>query len=35
MSSPAVRQRIFDIYSRYGFDSIDPADLRGRFHSTI
>jgi len=26
-----VRQRILDIYSRYGFDSIDPADLRGRF----
>ncbi len=26
-----VRQRIIDIYSRYGFDSIDPADLRGRF----
>jgi hypothetical protein len=26
-----VRQRIVDIYSRYGFDSIDPADLRGRF----
>jgi sulfite reductase (ferredoxin) len=27
----SVRQRIVDIYSRYGFDSIDPADLRGRF----
>ena len=26
-----VRRRIIDIYSRYGFDSIDPADLRGRF----
>jgi sulfite reductase (ferredoxin) len=26
-----VRQRICDIYSKYGFDSIDPADLRGRF----
>src|ERR1700721_2543889 len=26
-----VRQRILDIYSRYGFDSIDPAALRGRF----
>jgi sulfite reductase (ferredoxin) len=26
-----VRQRIVDIYSKYGFDSIDPADLRGRF----
>ncbi len=26
-----VRQRIIDIYSRGGFDSIDPADLRGRF----
>ena len=26
-----VRQRILDIYSRYGFDSIDPGDLRGRF----
>ncbi|MET9070143.1 nitrite/sulfite reductase [Streptosporangium sandarakinum] len=25
-----VRQRIIDIYSKYGFDSIDPADLRGR-----
>ena len=25
-----VRQRIIDIYSRQGFDSIDPADLRGR-----
>jgi sulfite reductase (ferredoxin) len=25
-----VRQRIIDIYSQYGFDSIDPADLRGR-----
>jgi len=22
---------IIDIYSKYGFDSIDPADLRGRF----
>src|SRR5689334_22204336 len=27
----AVRQRIIDIYSRRGFASIDPADLRGRF----
>jgi sulfite reductase (ferredoxin) len=26
-----VRQRIIGIYSKYGFDSIDPADLRGRF----
>jgi sulfite reductase (ferredoxin) len=26
-----VRQRILDVYSKYGFDSIDPADLRGRF----
>jgi len=26
-----VRQRIIDIYSKYGFDSIDPSDLRGRF----
>jgi sulfite reductase (ferredoxin) len=26
-----VRQRIIDIYSKNGFDSIDPADLRGRF----
>ena len=26
-----VRQRIIDTYARYGFDSIDPADLRGRF----
>jgi sulfite reductase (ferredoxin) len=26
-----VRQRIIDIYSKDGFDSIDPADLRGRF----
>jgi sulfite reductase (ferredoxin) len=26
-----VRRRIIDVYSRYGFDSIDPADLRGRF----
>ena len=26
-----VRRRIIDIYSRQGFDSIDPADLRGRF----
>ncbi|HEX4062883.1 MAG TPA: nitrite/sulfite reductase [Streptosporangiaceae bacterium] len=26
-----VRRRIIDIYSKYGFDSIDPADLRGRF----
>src|ERR1700689_1866843 len=24
-------QRIIDIYSKHGFDSIDPADLRGRF----
>jgi sulfite reductase (ferredoxin) len=26
-----VQARIYDIYSRRGFDSIDPADLRGRF----
>ncbi|SDX79811.1 sulfite reductase (ferredoxin) [Modestobacter sp. DSM 44400] len=26
----AVRQRIIDIYSKAGFDSIDPSDLRGR-----
>ncbi|QVQ52435.1 nitrite/sulfite reductase [Spiractinospora alimapuensis] len=26
-----VRQRIIDVYSKSGFDSIDPADLRGRF----
>jgi sulfite reductase (ferredoxin) len=26
-----VRQRIEDIYSKHGFASIDPADLRGRF----
>jgi sulfite reductase (ferredoxin) len=26
-----VRARIVDIYSKAGFDSIDPADLRGRF----
>src|SRR6516165_9458652 len=26
-----VRQRIIDIYAPRGFDSIDPADLRGRF----
>src|SRR3954470_6352273 len=26
-----VRQRILDVYSHQGFDSIDPADLRGRF----
>jgi sulfite reductase (ferredoxin) len=26
-----VRARIENIYSRRGFDSIDPADLRGRF----
>src|ERR1700759_1871836 len=26
-----VRQRIIDIYSKYGFDSSDPADRRGRF----
>ncbi|GAA3024932.1 nitrite/sulfite reductase [Streptosporangium longisporum] len=25
-----VRQRIIDVYSKQGFDSIDPADLRGR-----
>ncbi|MFI9590176.1 nitrite/sulfite reductase [Nonomuraea sp. NPDC052265] len=25
-----VRQRIIDIYAKQGFDSIDPADLRGR-----
>jgi sulfite reductase (ferredoxin) len=27
----AVRQRIIDIYAHRGFDSIDGADLRGRF----
>jgi sulfite reductase (ferredoxin) len=27
----AVKQRIIDIYSKRGFDSIDGADLRGRF----
>ena len=26
-----VRERILNRYSRLGFDSIDPADLRGRF----
>src|SRR2546429_1036884 len=26
-----VRRRIIDIYAKHGFDSIDPADLRGRF----
>jgi sulfite reductase (ferredoxin) len=26
-----VRQRIVDVYSKRGFDSIDPADLRSRF----
>jgi sulfite reductase (ferredoxin) len=26
-----VRDRIINIYSKRGFDSIDPADLRGRF----
>ncbi|NDU73458.1 nitrite/sulfite reductase [Actinomadura sp. DSM 109109] len=26
-----VRRRIIDVYSKGGFDSIDPADLRGRF----
>ena len=26
-----VRARIINIYSKKGFDSIDPADLRGRF----
>ena len=26
-----VRARILNIYSKRGFDSIDPADLRGRF----
>ena len=26
-----VERRIIDIYSKTGFDSIDPADLRGRF----
>ena len=26
-----VRQRILDIYSKTGFDGIDPSDLRGRF----
>ncbi|MGI8332161.1 nitrite/sulfite reductase [Actinomadura scrupuli] len=25
-----VRRRVIDIYSKAGFDSIDPADLRGR-----
>ncbi len=31
-SSPlTVKQRILDIYSRGGFDSIDGGDLRGRF----
>src|SRR5438105_2568319 len=25
-----VRQRVVDIYSKRGFQSIDPADLRGR-----
>jgi len=27
----AVRQRIIDVYSRRGFSSIDPSDLRSRF----
>jgi sulfite reductase (ferredoxin) len=26
-----VRRRIIDVYAKAGFDSIDPADLRGRF----
>jgi len=26
-----VRRRIIEVYSKAGFDSIDPADLRGRF----
>ncbi|GLU48955.1 nitrite/sulfite reductase [Nocardiopsis ansamitocini] len=26
-----VRDRIINVYSKRGFDSIDPADLRGRF----
>ena len=26
-----VRARIINVYSKRGFDSIDPADLRGRF----
>ena len=26
-----VRERILNIYSKRGFASIDPADLRGRF----
>lgn len=26
-----VRRRIVDVYSKAGFDSIDPSDLRGRF----
>jgi sulfite reductase (ferredoxin) len=26
-----VRRRIIDVYAKGGFDSIDPADLRGRF----
>ena len=31
-SSPlTVKQRILDIYSKHGFDSIDGGDLRGRF----
>jgi sulfite reductase (ferredoxin) len=27
----SVRQRIIDVYSKRGFDSIDPSDLRSRF----
>ncbi|MDP9496186.1 MAG: nitrite/sulfite reductase [Actinomycetota bacterium] len=27
----SVKQRILDVYSKQGFDSIDGADLRGRF----
>src|SRR5580704_14774952 len=26
-----VRDRIINVYAKRGFDSIDPADLRGRF----
>ena len=26
-----VRRRIVEVYAKHGFDSIDPADLRGRF----
>nr|GLK40962.1 hypothetical protein GCM10017611_78370 [Rhodococcus wratislaviensis] len=27
----AVRRRVLEIYSKQGFSSIDPSDLRGRF----